>query len=261
MMADYQLFEAATFVAPPLATRPRGGRHGGAPSGLAPKRLMLFAGRSNHDLAERIARRARAWSSAERHAEDVPERRDLRPLRRVDPRRRRVPRAVVHRARQRQPDGAADHGRRRASSARPSASPPSCRWYPYSRQDKKSAPREPITARLVADAAARRRRRPRADDGPARRPGAGLLRRPGRPHDRAADVRAVLPRPGPARRRGLVVVSADAGRTKLAKKFAEMLGGDAGDHHEGAPDAQRVAEVTDVIGDVSAAGSRSSPTT
>ena len=23
-------------------------------------------------------------------------------------------------------------------------------WYPYSRQDKKSAPREPITARLVA---------------------------------------------------------------------------------------------------------------
>src|SRR5207247_9968451 len=25
-------------------------------------------------------------------------------------------------------------------------------WYPYSRQDKKSAPREPVTARLVADA-------------------------------------------------------------------------------------------------------------
>src|SRR5207247_3575910 len=25
-------------------------------------------------------------------------------------------------------------------------------WFPYSRQDKKSAPREPITAKLVADA-------------------------------------------------------------------------------------------------------------
>ena len=24
-------------------------------------------------------------------------------------------------------------------------------WYPYSRQDKKSSPREPITAKLVAD--------------------------------------------------------------------------------------------------------------
>ena len=34
-------------------------------------------------------------------------------------------------------------------------------WFPYSRQDKKSAPREPITAKLVADMLRARRRRPR----------------------------------------------------------------------------------------------------
>ena len=49
-------------------------------------------------------------------------------------------------------------------------------WYGYSRQDKKSAPREPITAKLIADLLAGRRRRPGADDGPPRRPGPGLLR-------------------------------------------------------------------------------------
>ena len=39
------------------------------------------------------------------------------------------------------------------------------------------------------------RRRPRDHDGPPRRPGAGLLPHPGRPHGRGADVRAVRPRP------------------------------------------------------------------
>ena len=33
-------------------------------------------------------------------------------------------------------------------------------WYGYSRQDKKSAPREPITARLVAEHARDGRHRP-----------------------------------------------------------------------------------------------------
>ena len=46
-----------------------------------------------------------------------------------------------------------------------------------------------------------RRRRPRADDGPARRPDPGLLLDPGRPHDRAAALLAPLPRPRPHRRR------------------------------------------------------------
>ena len=30
-------------------------------------------------------------------------------------------------------------------------SPPSSRWFPYSRQDRKAKPREPISGRLVAD--------------------------------------------------------------------------------------------------------------
>ena len=41
--------------------------------------------------------------------------------------------------------------RRGGARRRPSASPPSCRGIPYARQDKKWTPREPITARLVAD--------------------------------------------------------------------------------------------------------------
>ena len=48
-------------------------------------------------------------------------------------------------------------------------------WFGYSRQDKKSAPREPISARLVARMLEAAGRRPRADDGPPRRPDPGLL--------------------------------------------------------------------------------------
>ena len=46
-----------------------------------------------------------------------------------------------------------------------------------------------------------RRRRPRPDDGPPRRPDPGLLPQPGRPHDRAVDAHAVLRRPRPHRPR------------------------------------------------------------
>ena len=53
------------------------------------KRLMLFSGRANPELAGRIAEQARRRSRA-RHAEDVLQRRGLLPLRGVDPRRRRL---------------------------------------------------------------------------------------------------------------------------------------------------------------------------
>ncbi len=64
-------------------------------------------------------------------------------------------------------------------------------WYFYVRQDKKSRPREPITAKLVADLLADGRRRSGPHDGSPRGAGPGLLRDSGGSHDRRADVRAV----------------------------------------------------------------------
>ena len=53
------------------------------------KRLMLFSGRANPELAAQDRRQARRRSRA-RHAQDVLQRRGLLPLRGVDPRRRRL---------------------------------------------------------------------------------------------------------------------------------------------------------------------------
>ena len=69
-------------------------------------------------------------------------------------------------------------------------------WFGYARQDKKSQPREPISARVVAKCAGGGRRGPGAGDGPPLRPGAGVLRGPRRPHDRDADADPVLHGPG-----------------------------------------------------------------
>ena len=124
-------------------------------------------------------------------------------------------------------------------------------WYGYSRQDKKSAPREPITAKLIADllhaAGVDRVLTMDLHAGPD----PGLLRRAGRPHDRAADVRRLLPG---ALYQGdlaeqLVVVSPDAGRAKLANHFAERLGATLAILTKQRPDHNE-AEITLLIGDV-----------
>ena len=77
-------------------------------------------------------------------------------------------------------------------------------WFGYSRQDKKSAPREPISARLVARmleaAGADRVLTMDLHAGQIQ----GFFNVPVRPHDRADDAHAVLRRPraaGPRRRR------------------------------------------------------------
>ena len=118
--------------------------------------------------------------------------------------------------------------------------------YGYARQDKKSAAREPITARLVAD----------------------LLTTAGVDNAITMDLHqgqiqgffdipvnhlTALPiledyfesldLKNPA------VVSPDVGRVKVAKKFADMLGANLAIMHKGRPE-HNVAEITHVIGEV-----------
>ena len=136
------------------------------------------------------------------HAQDVLQRRGLLPLRRVDPRRRCVPHPADLRQPadghlgQRRADGAAGHDRRGGRRQRP----PRDRRHPVVRLQPPGQEVGPARAdqRPPRRPHARGRgRRPRRDDGPPRRPGPGLLHRPGRPHDRGHDADPVLRRPRP----------------------------------------------------------------
>jgi ribose-phosphate pyrophosphokinase len=119
-------------------------------------------------------------------------------------------------------------------------------WYGYPRQDKKSALREPISARLVAHlletAGADRVLTVDLHAGQVQ----GFFRKPV-DHMTAllmiADYFKSLELPD------LVVVSPDVGRVKLNHKFAEMIGADLAIMTKERP-AQQVAEVGYVIGDV-----------
>ena len=121
-------------------------------------------------------------------------------------------------------------------------------WYFYARQDKKSRPREPITARLVADllqtAGVDRVLTMDLHAGQVQ----GFFRIP---VDHmiavpmfANHVRDLL---GPDVER--VAVAPDTGRAKLAGKFAEMIGGSLVVLNKERP-GHNIAKVTGVIGDV-----------
>ncbi len=120
-------------------------------------------------------------------------------------------------------------------------------WYGYSRQDKKSAPREPITARLVA----KMMERAGADRVLTMDLHAGQVQGFfSKPVDHMTAM-PILTQYISDQHIGddLVVVSPDAGRVKLAKKFASKLGAELAILNKERP-AHQVAEIGYVIGDV-----------
>ena len=119
-------------------------------------------------------------------------------------------------------------------------------WFGYSRQDKKSAPREPISARLVAKAleAAGIDRILTMDlhSGQIQ----GFFQKP---CDHMTALFILTQYFSDLGLEDIVVVAPDAGRVKLNKLFASKMGADLAILNKERP-AQQVAEINYVIGDV-----------
>ena len=210
------------------------------------KRLMVFSGRSNVDLAERICDRLgvnlgstilKTFPNGEIYArfEESVRGADVFLVQScVNPVNRNLMELMI------MADAAMLGSAKRVTAVIP--------WYPYARQDKKSAPREPITARLVAT----------------------LLRASGIDRVLTMDLHAgqvqgffdgpvdhMTALPMFARHfrdmglsgEGTVVVSADAGRAKLATRFAEMLDAEVAIIAKLRPEHGK-ARVAAIIGDV-----------
>lgn len=119
-------------------------------------------------------------------------------------------------------------------------------WFGYSRQDKKSAPREPISARLVARMleAAGADRVLTMDLHAGQVQGFFQI-----PVDHMTASMMLTQYFADLGLQDLVIVSPDAGRVKLNKKFASKLGAELAILDKERP-AQQVAEIGYVIGDV-----------
>jgi ribose-phosphate pyrophosphokinase len=119
-------------------------------------------------------------------------------------------------------------------------------WYGYSRQDKKSAPREPITARLVArmleTAGIDRIVTMDLHSGQTQ----GFFQKP---CDHMTALFMLTQYFADLALEDLVVVAPDAGRVKLNKRFAKKIGADLAILTKERP-AQQVAEISYVIGEV-----------
>ncbi len=119
-------------------------------------------------------------------------------------------------------------------------------WYGYSRQDKKSAPREPISSRLVArmleSAGIDRILTMDLHSGQIQ----GFFQKP---CDHMTALFMLTQYFSDLALEDLVVVAPDAGRVKLNKKFADKIGADLAILNKERP-AQQVAEINYVIGDV-----------
>jgi ribose-phosphate pyrophosphokinase len=119
-------------------------------------------------------------------------------------------------------------------------------WFGYSRQDKKSAPREPISARLVA----RMLERAGADRVLTMDLHAGQIQGFfSKPVDHMTALFILTQHFKDLGLQDLVVVAPDAGRVKLNKKFAKKLGAELAILDKERP-AQQVAEIGHIIGDV-----------
>jgi ribose-phosphate pyrophosphokinase len=126
-------------------------------------------------------------------------------------------------------------------------------WFPYSRQEKKSAPREPITARLVADmlegAGADRVLTMDLHAGQIQ----GFFRIPV-DHMTALPLFAQYFRDKGLAGSKVVSVSPDPGRAKMARKFGQMLSGAEGETDLAIMNKTRPAHdqasITQVIGEV-----------
>ncbi len=119
-------------------------------------------------------------------------------------------------------------------------------WFGYSRQDKKSAPREPISSRLVA----RMLENAGADRVLTMDLHAGQIQ--GffyKPVDHMTALFMLTQYFKDLALEDLVVVAPDAGRVKLNKKFASKVGAELAILDKERP-AQQVAEIGYVIGDV-----------
>ncbi|MHB1568182.1 MAG: ribose-phosphate diphosphokinase [Solirubrobacteraceae bacterium] len=119
-------------------------------------------------------------------------------------------------------------------------------WYGYARQDKKSAPREPISARLVARmleaAGIDRILTMDLHSGQIQ----GFFQKP---CDHMTALFMLTQYFQDLGLEDLVVVAPDAGRVKLNKRFAAKIGADLAILNKERP-AQQVAEISYVIGDV-----------
>jgi ribose-phosphate pyrophosphokinase len=137
------------------------------------------------------------------------------------------------------------HAAKHASAHRIIAVTP---WYGYSRQDKKSAPREPITARLVAELleAAGIDRLVTMDLHAGQVQGffSNTV-----DHMTAMPILTQYVQDQLGHREDLVIIAPDAGRVKLVRKFAQKVGAPYALMEKERP-AQQVAEIGYVIGDV-----------
>ncbi len=122
-------------------------------------------------------------------------------------------------------------------------------WFPYSKQDRKAQPREPISSRLVADMIQLAGRRPRPHDGSSRGSDPGVLHDPGRPHDRRCRCSPATSATSGSPEKASYPSPRTPGRAKHATRFAEMIEADFAMMHKTRPEHEKVS-VTEITGRV-----------